>query len=114
VSTIFGKIASGEIAAEKLYEDEFVVAINDINPVAPVHILVIPKKPVRNLLALEDTLEDKLLAGAVLLACAKIARQLGLEESGCRVVLNAESDAGQTVFHLHAHLLGGRKLEGMG
>ncbi|WP_309717124.1 histidine triad nucleotide-binding protein [Armatimonas sp.] len=110
--TIFGKISRGEIAVEKVYEDEFVVAIHDLAPQAPVHILVIPKKPLRNVLALQP--EDRELAGAVLLACSAVARKLGIEESGMRIVLNAESDAGQTVFHLHAHVLGGRPLGTMG
>ncbi|MCX6365141.1 MAG: histidine triad nucleotide-binding protein [Armatimonadetes bacterium] len=110
--TIFGKISRGEIPVEKVYEDEFVVAIQDLAPQAPVHILVIPKKPLRNVLALQP--EDRELAGAVLLACGEVARKMGLEASGVRIVLNAEGDAGQTVFHLHAHVLGGRRLGTMG
>ena len=106
--TIFGKIARGEIAVERLYEDEWVVAFPDINPEAPVHVLVIPKKPVRNLLDLGP--EDRALAGSLLLACAAVARKLGIDQSGVRVVFNTGEDAGQTVFHLHAHVLGGRKL----
>lgn len=106
--TIFGKIARGEIAVEKVYEDEFVLAFPDLNPQAPVHILVIPKKPVKNILDLGP--EDRALAGSVLLACAAVARKLGIDASGVRVVLNAGEDAGQTVWHLHAHVLGGRKL----
>lgn len=106
--TIFGKIARGEIAVEKVYEDEYVLAFPDLNPQAPVHILVIPKKPVKNILDLGP--EDRELAGSVLLACAAVARALGIEQSGVRVVLNAGTDAGQTVWHLHAHVLGGRPL----
>lgn len=105
--TIFGKIARGEISVEKVYEDEFVVAFPDLSPQAPVHILVIPKKPVKNLLELGP--EDRELAGSLLLACAAVARKLGIDASGVRVVLNAGEDAGQTVLHLHAHVLGGRK-----
>lgn len=106
--TIFGKIARGEISVDKVYEDEFVLAFPDLSPQAPVHILVIPKKPVKNILDLGP--EDRELAGSVLLACAAVARKLGIDASGVRVVLNAGADAGQTVWHLHAHVLGGRKL----
>ena len=106
--TIFGKIARGEIAVERLYEDEWVVAFPDLNPQAPVHVLVIPKKPVKNILDLGP--EDRELAGSLLLACATVARKLGIDASGVRVVLNAGTDAGQTVWHLHAHVLGGRPL----
>jgi len=106
--TIFGKIARGEIAVEKVYEDEYVLAFPDLNPQAPVHILVIPKKPIKNILDLGP--EDRELAGSVLLACAAVARALGIDQSGVRVVLNAGADAGQTVWHLHAHVLGGRPL----
>lgn len=106
--TIFGKIARGELAVEKVYEDEYVLAFPDLNPQAPVHILVIPKKPVKNILDLGP--EDRELAGSVLLACAAVARALGIDQSGVRVVLNAGADAGQTVWHLHAHVLGGRPL----
>ena len=106
--TIFGKIARGEIAVERLYEDEWVVAFPDLSPQAPVHVLVIPKKPVKNILDLGP--EDREMAGSLLLACAAVARTLGIDASGVRVVLNAGTDAGQTVWHLHAHVLGGRPL----
>jgi histidine triad (HIT) family protein len=106
--TIFGKIARGEIVVERIYEDDWVLAFPDLSPQAPVHILVIPKKPVRNILDLGP--EDRELAGSLLLACAAVARKLGIDASGVRVVLNAGADAGQTVWHLHAHVLGGRPL----
>ena len=83
-------------------------AAPDLSPQAPVHILVIPKKPIKNILDLGP--EDRELAGSVLLACAAIARQFGIDSSGVRVVLNAGADAGQSVWHLHAHVLGGRPL----
>jgi len=105
---IFAKIARGEVPVEVVYEDEHVVAFKDINPQAPVHALVIPKKPIENVLAL--TSGDRELAGAVLLAAGEVARRLGVAESGVRVVFNAGTDAGQTVPHLHAHVLGGRAL----
>ncbi|MBC8102821.1 MAG: histidine triad nucleotide-binding protein [Cytophagales bacterium] len=106
--TIFARIARKEVPTEVLYEDDLVIAFRDVNPQAPVHALVIPKKPVRNLLAL--TVEDRELAGAILLGSAEVARRLGVAETGIRVVLNAGSDGGQTVPYLHAHVLGGRPL----
>ncbi|GAB4467210.1 MAG: histidine triad nucleotide-binding protein [Armatimonadaceae bacterium] len=106
--TIFAKIARGDVSVETIYEDEFVIAFKDINPQAPVHALVIPKTPVKNVLDL--TAEQREVAGAVLLACAEVARRLGVAESGVRVVLNAGADGGQTVPYLHAHVLGGRHL----
>lgn len=105
---IFAKIARKEIPVEVIYEDEHVLAFRDINPQAPVHALVIPKKPVENVLALGP--EDRELAGAILLAAAEVARRLGIADSGVRVVLNAGADGGQSVGHLHAHVLGGRAL----
>ena len=105
---IFTRIGRGEVAVETIYEDDFVVAFRDVNPQAPVHALVIPKKPVENVLALTPT--DRELAGAVLLAAAEVARRLGVAETGVRIVFNAGADAGQSVPHLHAHVLGGRKL----
>jgi histidine triad (HIT) family protein len=105
---IFAKIARGEIEVQKIYEDEFVVAFPDINPEAPTHVLVIPKKPIENVLAL--TPEDREIAGAVLLAAGEVARRLGVAESGVRIVFNVGADGGQTVPHLHAHVLGGRPL----
>lgn len=105
---IFAKISRGEVPVEAIYEDDYVIAFRDINPQAPVHALVIPKKEIENVLAL--TPEDRELAGAVLLAAAEVARRLGVAESGIRIVFNAGSDGGQTVPHLHAHILGGRSL----
>lgn len=105
---IFAKIGRGEVPIEAIYEDDFVIAFRDLSPQAPVHALVIPKKPVQNILALGP--DDRELAGALLLACAEVARRMGIEESGVRVVLNAGGDAGQTVPHLHAHVLGGRSM----
>ncbi len=105
---VFAKIGRGEVPVETIYEDEHVIAFRDVNPQAPVHALVIPKRPVENILAL--TPADLELAGAVLLAAAEVARRLGVAESGVRVVFNAGADAGQSVPHLHAHVLGGRKL----
>lgn len=106
--TIFGKIIRREIPAEIVFESETVLAFKDIAPVAPVHVVIIPKKPLRNIGTAFD--EDKVLLGELLLAAAEIARQLGLSKDGYRVVTNIDQNGGQTVFHLHLHLLGGRQM----
>lgn len=105
---IFCKIIKGEIPSEKVYEDEDVLAFKDINPAAPIHILVIPKKHVKSLLELED--EDYELVGKIQKVINKLAHQLNIEEEGYRVIVNCGKDAGQEVMHLHYHLLAGRKL----
>jgi len=104
--TIFGKIVSGEIPSEFLYEDEHCVAINDISPQAPVHVLVIPKKGIPRLV--DAQIEDQDLLGHLLLAAGKIAEQLGVAEA-FRLIINNGSGAGQTVFHLHLHIIAGRE-----
>lgn len=106
--TLFTRIIEGEIPGDFVYRDEYVVAIRDIHPAAPVHILVIPRKPIPSLAHLED--EDVELAGHLLLAVRRIAEEEGLGERGYRVVINTGEEGGQTVPHLHLHLLGGRKL----
>ena len=106
--TIFKKIIDREIPADVIYEDEFCLAFHDISPQAPIHVLVIPKKEVVNVAGLEA--EDQLLAGALLLAVGKVARKLGVDQSGYRVVANCGSDGGQSVDHLHLHVLAGRPL----
>ena len=106
--TIFGKIIRREIPAQVVYETDKVLAFRDINPQAPVHILVIPKKPIPSVAALSP--EDSVLMGEVLLAVAEIASREGLAEGGYRVVTNIGHDGGQTVPHLHFHLLGGRPM----
>lgn len=108
LDSIFARIARKDVDVELVFEDEFVMAFRDIAPAAPVHILVIPKKPVRSILELEE--EDREMAGALLLACAEVARRLGVQDSGVRVVLNAGQDGGQSVPYLHAHVLGGRAM----
>lgn len=107
--TIFGKIIRKEVPATIVYEDEHVLAFRDIAPVAPVHIVVIPKKPIRSIA--DASADDAELLGRLLLAAAEIARREGLFDSGYRVVTNTGRDAGQSVFHLHLHILGGRALE---
>ena len=106
--TIFARIISGEIPADKVYEDEHVVAFRDISPQAPVHVLVVPRKPLVSVADAGD--EDALLLGRLMLAAAQVARQLGLEEAGYRLVTNVGSDGGQSVPHLHVHVLGGRQM----
>lgn len=103
---VFCKIASGAIEADKVYEDDDVVAFRDINPVAPTHVLIIPRKHIASLNDTDDG--DRALLGGLVLAGRDIAARLGLAESGYRLVFNTMADAGQVVFHVHAHLLGGR------
>lgn len=103
---IFCQIVEGAIPTKKIYEDEQVIAFDDINPQARVHILVIPKRHVVSLDDTEDT--DAALLGKLMVVCAKMARERGLAESGYRVVTNIGREAGQTVLHLHLHVLGGR------
>ncbi len=110
--TIFSRIIDGEIPGTFVYQDEHLVAIRDINPAAPVHVLVIPRKPIPSLAELEEG--DLELAGRLLLAARKIAEQEGLTERGYRVVVNTGDEGGQTVPHLHVHVLGGRQLTGHG
>jgi histidine triad (HIT) family protein len=110
--TLFSRIIDGEIPGSFVYQDEHVVAIRDINPAAPVHVLVIPRKPIPSLAELEEG--DLELAGRILLAVRSIAEQEGLEERGYRVVVNTGQEGGQTVPHLHFHILGGRQLSGHG
>lgn len=105
---IFCKIAKKEIPAKVIYEDEKVVAFHDINPQAPYHILVIPKKHLSTLLDLTE--EDKDLIGHIYLVINRLAQDLGFAERGYRVVVNCKEEAGQTVFHLHFHLLAGRTM----
>ena len=106
--TIFKRIIDGEIPAEIVYEDDLCLAFADINPQAPTHLLVIPRKEIRSLDALDD--EDQSLVGHLHLVIRNLARERGLD-NGYRVVVNCGADGGQTVDHLHFHLLGGRSLD---
>jgi len=106
--TIFGKIIRKEIPAQIVFENEKALAFRDINPVAPVHILVIPKKPIVSVATASS--QDRELLGELLLVAAQVARQEGLEEGGYRIVSNMGADGGQTVFHLHLHIIGGRPM----
>lgn len=106
--TLFEKIMAGQIPAEFLHQDEFCVAIRDINPQAPVHLLIIPRHPLPRLG--EARPEDAALLGHLLVVAGELARQTGIEASGYRVVINHGRDGGETVPHLHVHLLGRRPL----
>ena len=105
---IFCKIANKEIPAKTVYEDEEVYAFHDLNPQAPAHALVIPKRHIGNLLLAEES--DSALLGRLMGAAAHVAHTLGIAESGFRVVANVGVDGGQTVDHLHLHVLGGRHM----
>lgn len=104
MTTIFGKIAAGEMEADIVYEDEECLAFRDVNPQAPTHILIIPRKEIPMVADLSEA--DEMLAGRLIIAAKKIAEQEGLEDY--RLVMNNGAGAGQSVFHLHLHLLGGR------
>ena len=106
-STLFKKIINKEISADILYEDDLAIIINDINPQAPTHLLIIPKKVIPKLS--DATTEDKEVLGHLMLLAGKIAEDLGLDET-FRLVVNNGAKAGQSVFHLHLHLLSGRNL----
>ena len=106
--TLFSRIIRREIPADIVYEDEHVLAFRDIHPQAPVHVLFVPKKPVPTLNDLQP--EDAELAGRLLLAAAAYARKEGFAERGYRTVINCNADGGQTVFHLHLHVLAGRQM----
>ena len=105
---IFCKIVAGEIPCKQVYADEEIIAFHDINPQAPVHILVIPRKHISDLN--EASAEDQALLGALLLRARDIAEQAGVAQSGYRVVLNTGPHANQSVFHIHLHILGGRQI----
>ncbi len=104
--TIFGKIVSGEIPSEFIYEDEHCIAIDDVNPQAAVHVLVIPKKAIPRLV--DAGPDDQALLGHLMLAVGKVAEQLGVAEA-FRLVVNNGAGAGQTVFHLHLHIIAGER-----
>ena len=108
MSTIFKKIIDKEIPANIVYEDDEFLAFYDINPAAKVHVLVIPKKEIKNLDAATE--EDVLLLGKLQLTVAKVARILELDKDGYRVITNIGNNGGQEVYHIHYHILGGEKL----
>lgn len=105
--TIFTKIINREIPAQIVFENDEIIAINDINPQAPVHILIIPKKVIPTINDLKP--EDAELVGKMFLVAKQIAKEKGIDQQGYRLVFNVNEGAGQTVFHIHLHLMGGRK-----
>lgn len=108
MATIFDKIIAREIPADIVFEDAHVLAFRDINPQAPVHVLFIPKRPVPTLNDLAEG--DEAVVGRLAMAAAAYAKQEGFSEDGYRVVMNCNRDGGQTVFHIHLHLLAGRAM----
>jgi histidine triad (HIT) family protein len=106
--TLFEKIVAREIPATIVFEDDDVLAFHDVNPQAPVHVLIVPKRAIPRLAQTNES--DQALLGKLILTAAKVARDLGVSESGYRVVINSGRDAGESVPHLHVHLLGKRAL----
>lgn len=106
---LFCKIVKGEIPCTKVYEDDQVLAFDDIQPMAPVHVIVIPKKHISTLLDIDSG--DIAIAAALISAAQKIARIKGIDQKGFRTAINCNAEGGQVVFHLHMHVLGGRKLQ---
>jgi histidine triad (HIT) family protein len=104
---IFCRIIAGDIPSKKVYEDDVCIAFHDLSPQAPTHILVIPREHFASLAAAGE--QHKVTLGHLLLTCGEIAREQGLADDGYRVVVNTGDKGGQTVFHLHVHLLGGRQ-----
>ena len=108
MSTIFTKIINKEIPSDIVYEDDELLAFNDIAPQAPVHILIIPKKEISTLNNLKT--EDAIIVGKMILLAKDLAKKYKIDQTGYRTVFNCNEDGGQTVFHIHLHLLGGRQL----
>lgn len=106
--TLFEKVIAREIPATIIYEDEKVIAFRDVKPQAPAHVLIVPKKPIPRIA--EAKAEDHQVLGHLLIKAAEVAKQLGLAQSGYRLVFNNGPDAGEAVPHLHCHIIGGRKL----
>jgi histidine triad (HIT) family protein len=108
MSTIFSKIIRKEIPAEIVFQDERVTAFKDINPLAPVHILIIPNKEIPSTNSVEP--EDEAMLGHMFIVARQVAKEQGIDASGYRLLVNCGDDAGQEVYHLHMHLVGGRNL----
>ncbi|MBZ4666055.1 histidine triad nucleotide-binding protein [Mahella sp.] len=106
---VFCKIASGEIPSQMVYQDDAVVAFKDVNPQAPIHILIIPRQHIPSLMDLDES--NAAIIGHIMLVAKNLARQFGIDQGGFRIVSNCGADAGQSVDHVHFHLLGGRSLQ---
>ena len=105
---LFCRMVSGDIQPEKVYEDNDILAFNDITPVAPNHVLVIPKKHITTLN--DITADDQLLLGKMTMVASSLSQKLGISENGYRLVMNCNNQGGQSVYHIHLHLLGGRSM----
>ena len=108
MSSLFTKIINREISADIVYENDDIIAFNDINPQAPIHVLIVPKKEIKTLKHLE--VEDQEIVGKMFIAAKQLAKELNIDKNGYRTVFNCNGHGGQTVFHIHLHLLGGRQL----
>ena len=108
MKNIFNKIINKEIKADIVFENDNVIAFKDINPAAPIHLLIIPKKNIKTINDIQEN--DKELIGELFLAAKKIAKDYNIDKNGYRLIFNCNDDAGQSVFHIHMHLLAGRKL----
>ncbi len=108
MNTIFDKIINKEIPADIIYETDDILAFKDINPVAPVHILIIPKYNIKNVNDVSN--DDCKVLAELFLSAKKISKKIGIDKNGYRLIVNCNEDGGQTVYHLHMHLIGGRKL----
>lgn len=108
MTTLFAKIIRGELPSDMVYQDELVTAFRDINPAAPVHILIVPNKVIPTVGDLTE--EDQLLAGHMMLVAKKLAEMEGIAEDGYRLIINCKDHGGQEIYHLHMHLIGGRPL----
>lgn len=106
--TLFAKIVRGELPADIIYQDDLVTAFRDINPQAPTHVLVVPNKVIRT--ANDLAAEDEQIAGRMLLVAKKVAEQEGIAKDGYRLIINCNRHGGQEVYHLHLHVIGGRRL----
>jgi histidine triad (HIT) family protein len=109
MNCLFCRIVSGEIPSKKVHDDDRILAFNDIDPKAPVHVLIIPRKHIASVAQLDEA--DAELIGEMLVVARDLAKQLGLADHGYRLVINTGPDAGQSVDHIHMHVLGGRKLK---
>jgi histidine triad (HIT) family protein len=108
MKTLFEKIVAREIPADIIYEDDLILAFRDISPQAPTHILIVPKKLITRIS--EATVQDEKILGQLLLKAAEVAEKVGLKKTGYRLVINNGADGGETVPHLHVHILGGRRM----
>jgi histidine triad (HIT) family protein len=109
MTTLFSKIIAGEIPCNKVLENEHLIAFTDINPIAPVHILIVPKQEIRDLQSIRP--DQLFIIEEIVKAAQTLAEEFDIDQSGYRLLTNCQKDGGQTIFHLHFHLIGGRPLE---